>query len=136
MDASQRDSEAGAAAVPTRTLVAAVVLGWLIPGAGHFLLGRRRRAVAFFLLVMSSLTIGCLLQGELYRAIGPPLTTLATAATAGVGAAYFVLLSVVGYTGSLQAVGYEYGKAFILTAGLMNILLLLDVWDIGRGEKE
>jgi hypothetical protein len=32
--------------------------------------------------------------------------------------------------------GYEYGTAFLLTAGLMNLLLVLDVWDIVRGKKE
>ena len=32
--------------------------------------------------------------------------------------------------------GYEYGFAFLLTAGLMNLLLVIDVWDIANGRKE
>ena len=32
--------------------------------------------------------------------------------------------------------GYEYGAAFMLTAGLMNLLLILDAWDIAKGRKE
>ena len=35
-----------------------------------------------------------------------------------------------------MAAGYEYGTAFLLTAGLMNLLLVLDAWDIARGKKE
>jgi hypothetical protein len=113
----------------------AVVLAWVVPGAGHVFLGRRGRGLAFFAIVLASLTLGFLLQGELYRDIGQPLATLATLATAGMGLPYFLLRGI-GYTGNIDAAGYEYGKAFILTAGLMNILLMLDAWDIARGEKE
>jgi hypothetical protein len=112
-----------------------VVLAWLVPGAGHVFLGRRARGISFFLIVLASLALGCALQGELYQAIGQPLQTLATLACAGVGAPYF-LLRLVGYTGNIDAAGYEYGKAFVLTAGLMNIMLILDAWDIARGDKE
>ena len=28
-----------------------------------------------------------------------------------------------------------YGTAYLWTAGLMNLLLLFDVWDLGRGRK-
>ena len=31
---------------------------------------------------------------------------------------------------------YEYGTTYLLTASLMNILLILDVFDIGIGRKE
>jgi hypothetical protein len=29
-----------------------------------------------------------------------------------------------------------YGTAYVWTAGLMNLLLLFDVWDVGRGKKK
>jgi hypothetical protein len=31
---------------------------------------------------------------------------------------------------------FEYGKTFLLTAGMMNLLLLLDVHDIASGRKD
>ena len=34
-----------------------------------------------------------------------------------------------------MAPGFEYGTAFLLTAALMNLLLILDAWDIARGRK-
>lgn len=135
MDSSRTEAGPSGPVASDGRLVLALILGWLVPGAGHMVLGRSRRGLAFLVIVWASFAIGCLLDGELYHTLGAPLATLATLATAGVGAAYFVLLLGVGYAGSLEAAGYEYGKAFILTAGLMNILLLLDVWDIARGEK-
>jgi hypothetical protein len=111
------------------------VVAWLVPGAGHLLLGRPRRAVAFFVIVLGTLSVGVVLDGELYHSFEHPIAMLASLASAGVGITYFLLLHVVGYVGSYQSAGYEYGKAFILTAGLMNVLLILDVLDIGRGEK-
>ncbi|MEE2776059.1 MAG: DUF6677 family protein [Acidobacteriota bacterium] len=135
MDSSRTEvSRVGEMASSPR-LAVALALGWLIPGAGHLVLGKRKRAAAFFLIILATLVAGTMLDGELYRTVGAPLATLATLAAAGVGAPYFVLLHLLGYTGSLESAGYEYGKAFILTAGLMNILLLLDVFDIGRGRK-
>ena len=35
----------------------------------------------------------------------------------------------------ILAVTHEYGTTFLLTAGLMNILLILDVFDLGIGRK-
>lgn len=114
----------------------ALLFAWLLPGAGHFYLGRRGRAVAFFGLVAVSLAVGCLLRGRLYSSLGgPPLTLLATVAEIGLGAAYLVLRFVLRYEGDLVAPGFEYGTAFLLTAALMNLLLILDAWDIARGRK-
>jgi hypothetical protein len=135
VDPSNRELRSPAAVASPATAYLAVVLAWLVPGAGHVLLGRRGRGLAFFVIVLASATLGCVLQGELYRGIGQPLATLASLACAGMGLPYFLLLGI-GYTGNIDAAGYEYGKAFILTAGLMNILLILDVWDIARGDKE
>jgi hypothetical protein len=113
----------------------AVALAWLVPGAGHVFLGRRGRGLAFLVIVLATIGLGCFLQGELYRGVSQPLEMLATLACAGMGIPYFLLYAL-GYTGNIDSAGYEYGKAFVLTAGLMNILLILDTWDIARGDKE
>jgi len=116
---------------------AAAVAAWLVPGAGHLLLGRRARGVLFCALVLISLAIGCKLHGNLYQVVpGQPLTWLATFGTMGMGLPYFALRYGLDYRGEVVAAGYEYGTAFILTAGLMNLLLVLDAWDIALGKKE
>ena len=115
----------------------AAVVAWLVPGAGHWYLGRRGRALAFLGLVAASLALGVALHGNLYRPLpGQPLTYLATLGCMGMGLPYFLLRYLAGYTGEVIAPGYEYGTAFILTAGLMNLLLVLDAWDIALGKKD
>jgi hypothetical protein len=37
--------------------------------------------------------------------------------------------------GNLLAVTHEYGTVYLATAGLMNLLLMLEVWDIASGRK-
>ncbi|MDX1503128.1 MAG: DUF6677 family protein [Thermoanaerobaculia bacterium] len=118
-------------------LVVLVLASWLVPGAGHFALGHRRRGVAFLAIVAAAIGIGLSLHGNLYGIEpGRPLSLLFTLAAMGMGAPYFVLRFVLGYAGEIAAAGFEYGTAFLLTAGLMNLLLVLDVWDLARGVKE
>jgi hypothetical protein len=115
----------------------AVVLAWLVPGAGHFFLGRRLRAVWFLGLVVFSVFIGLALHGKLFVvAAEQPLSRLGTIASMGMGPIYFVLRFVVDYQGDILSPTYEYGSAFLLTAGLMNLLLVLDTWDIAQGFKK
>ncbi|HEX2253614.1 MAG TPA: DUF6677 family protein, partial [Thermoanaerobaculia bacterium] len=112
------------------------LLAWLIPGAGHMVLGRWGRGLAFLLLVLATLGVGVDLDGELWwfeRA--QPVTWLAAPACLGMGLPYGVLRWIAGYRGQLMAAGYEYGGAFLLTAGLMNLLLVLDALDVARGHK-
>ena len=116
----------------------AAFLAWVVPGLGHVYLKRQVRGLVFFVLIVASLFIGCQIEGNLYQVVrNQPLTILGTAGAMGVGSPYFLLRSrVFHYQGNLIAPGYEYGTAFLLTAGLMNLLLILDAWDIARGYKE
>lgn len=117
--------------------VVAVLSAWLVPGLGHFYLKRRLRGLAFLVLVVASILIGCSLEGKLYVVErGQPLTILATLGSMGMGFPYFLLRYGLHYQGNVMGAGFEYGTAFLLTAGLMNLLLVLDVWDIVRGKKE
>lgn len=123
--------------MPRGEKLRAAILAWAIPGAGHIYLGKRRRGVLFSLLVLSALWIGWSLQGNLYTVeANRPLTVLATLASMGVGLPYFGLRYLVGYAGEISSAGFEYGSAFILTSGLMNLLLVLDCLDLASGQKD
>jgi hypothetical protein len=115
----------------------AVVLAWIFPGLGHAYLGRRRTALYYALIVTATFLLGLSFEGRLYTIDRTqPLTILATFAVSGTGllnlAARF-LSSNPG--GTILAPTYEYGCAYLLTAGLMNLLLMLDTWDIASGRK-
>lgn len=115
----------------------AAILAWLVPGAGHLLLGRRARGFAFLVIVLVTLWVGTRYDGNLYHVVpNQPLTLLATFACMGLGAPYFLLRFGIHYQGDILSAGYEYGTAFVLTAGLMNLLLVLDAWDIATGRKD
>lgn len=125
------------AARPQGNPVVAVLSAWLVPGLGHIYLKRRLRGLAFFVLVIASAFIGVQLEGNLYQVVpGQPLTILATLGAMGMGLPYFLLRYGLHYQGNIMGPAYEYGTAFLLTAGLMNLLLVLDAWDIVRGKKE
>jgi hypothetical protein len=138
-EASREEAAREAPAIPEtgRTGWLAAALALLLPGLGHLYLGLTRRAALFSLLVLAAIVVGSYLQGNLYTPVpGRPLTLLATMGAMGMGLPYFLLLFGLGYSGVITAAGYEYGTAFLLSAGLMNLLLVLDAWDIASGRKE
>ena len=122
--------------VPTGKAYLATGLAWLVPGAGHLLLGRWGRGLLFLAIVAVTLAVGVPLDGRLFEPTpGQPMSYLGTVAEMGLGLPYFVLRFVVGYEGTPSAPGYEYGTTFLLTGALMNILLIFDTWDIAQGKK-
>lgn len=116
--------------------VIAMLLAFVIPGGGHFYLGRRGRALAFFAIIVFLFVIGLLIDGRLYTIEkGNILSILATLGSMGSGTLYFVGRAI-GGRGDITSITFEYGTAFTLTAGLMNLLLVLDAYDIAEGRKE
>jgi uncharacterized protein DUF6677 len=118
--------------------IVAMVLAYLVPGAGHFYLGYRARAVAFFLIIAVLFAIGLSIDGGLYTIMNSNralLRLLASLGSIGAGILYF-LAAAFGPHGEITSITYEYGTTFTLTAGLMNLLLVLDVFDLSEGRKK
>lgn len=121
----------------TRSVVA-MVLALVVPGAGHFYLGHRRRAGAFFVIVVLMFVLGLSIDGDLYTVVESRRSTLrllASYASMGSGALYFIGKAT-GPHGSMLSATFEYGRTFTLTAGLMNLLLVLDCYDLAIGRKK
>ena len=115
----------------------AMLLAYLVPGAGHFFLGRRALALAFFTIIVVLFAAGLAVDGALYTfadAGREMLKVLATVASMGSGALYFVTRAL-GPHGTVTSATFEYGRMFTLSAGLMNLLLVLDCYDIAVGRK-
>ncbi len=112
------------------------VLAWAVPGLGHMAAGRIGRGVVFGLIVMALFVGGIGLHGKVYRPeADEPLTYLAAAGAAGVGLPYVVAHAMGFGFGDIRTQTYEYGNTFTLVAGLLNLLIVLDAYDVASGRR-
>lgn len=112
------------------------VAAWAVPGAGHFWLGRRFKGLIFLVAIPLMFAIGLALHGRLFPFdMSEPLVGLAALADLGVGLPYFIANALGLGRGDVRAVTYEYGNAFIIVAGLLNLLVVIDAYDIALGRK-
>ena len=141
------------------TPVIACALAWLLPGLGHLYLGKKVRALVFFLVVAASFSLGLASDGAASLIEdNQPLTLLATFDNVAVGPfdllGRYLTYGTIVYAlpadegdpqrtalvdrqrTKVRSVTYEYGNTYLLTAGLMNILLILDAFDIATGRKD
>jgi hypothetical protein len=124
-----------AAAEPAR-LALVCGLAWLIPGAGHLLQGRHQKGIVFLLALPLMFLTGLWLDGRLFPLeMSDPLVFLGAIANRGIGAPYFIARMMDAGHGTVTAASYEYGNTFLMTAGLLNFLVVLDAFDIAKGRK-
>ena len=126
------------AAEDTQTggLVLLCLAAWAIPGAGHLWLGRRAKGLVFLVALPLMFVLGLALRGRLFPFdLSEPLVGLAAVADVGIGLIYLVA-SALGYgAGEVRAVTYEYGNTFLIVAGLLNLLVVIDACDVAVGRK-
>jgi hypothetical protein len=109
---------------------------WAVPGAGHVLLGRAAKGAIFFVTLTLMFATGLALEGRLFPFdLTQPLVALAAVADLGMGVPYFVARALDAGTGRVIAITFEYGNAFAIVAGLLNMLVVLDTFDIAQGRK-
>ena len=109
---------------------------WLIPGLGHFLVGRRWRALILFLAIVGMFAFGLAMQGQSFATGSPSyLHTLGFFAELSVGLP-MPAASFFGYAGgNVYFICSDYGTAFLISAGMLNVLTILDAYDIAMGRK-
>ena len=113
-----------------------VVVSWLVPGAGHLLLGRRQKGVIFLVALPVMFAIGLWLEGRLPPFdFSDPLVGLAAVANLGMGIPYFIASAMTLGKGVVTAVTFEYGNAFLIVSGLLNMLVVIDAYDVKLGRK-
>jgi uncharacterized protein DUF6677 len=124
-----------ASAEPGR-LAFVCILAWLVPGAGHLLQGRRDKGLVFLVILPLMFGIGLWLQGRLFPLEwSDPLVFLGAIADRGIGLPYLIAAFADAGLGTVTAASYEYGNTFLMTAGLLNFLVILDAFDIAKGRK-
>lgn len=117
---------------PTLISIAAL----LVPGAGHVWQGRTQKGIVFLLAIPLMFAFGLWLNGRLFPfELSQPLVGLAAFASVGNGIPYFVASMLGLGKGVVTAATYEYGNTFVIVAGLLNMLVTLDAYDIALGRK-
>jgi hypothetical protein len=118
---------------------AVCVGGLLLPGLGHMLLGRWVRGFILLACILLMFTLGLEMQGALY---GPPgsgellsFKTLNAFADVGVGLPYFIAMRSGLGAGVPTSQTADYGWLFLVVAGLLNYLVVMDAFDLARGRK-
>jgi hypothetical protein len=118
-----------------------LALAWLIPGSGHFLLGRRGRGAIIFATVVLSFTLGLLMRGPLFQPGGVDLLSRLIQFGGFIGdlasgLLYFIAIWL-GYS-QPDIAGHtpDYGSKFLVAAGLFNILAMVDAYEIATKEKD
>ena len=109
---------------------------WAIPGAGHLWLGRRAKGLIFLVALPLMFAVGLAIHGRLFPFdTSDLLVGLAALADVGIGLTYFVATALGFGAGDVRAVTYEYGNAFLIVAGLLNLLVVIDAYDVAMGRK-
>jgi hypothetical protein len=115
---------------------AALLLGWLVPGAGHFLVKRPIRGLLLFLSITSMFFLGVAMQGKLYTPnAGEILNILGFIGDLGAGLLYLAAHGLGYGQGAVQVATADYGTKFAVVAGLLNFIAAVDAHNISIGRK-
>jgi hypothetical protein len=131
-------------AAPTKAWLIGTA-GLILPGLGHLLQGKLVRAFVLGGAVWACFVGGLLMGGHLFIVTGTEQGTAALLqlppmiANLGSGLLYVgAWVLGLGFTDDpvhAARATYEYGNTFLLIAGLLNYLCMLDAFDISAGRK-
>jgi len=109
---------------------------WALPGAGHLWLGRRQKGLIFLVTLTLMFGFGLWLEGRVFPfEVKQPLVALMALADFGMGLPYVITRVLGAGAGRVVAVTYEYGNTFMIVAGLLNVLVMLDAFDVAQGRR-
>lgn len=124
----------GPAITPISVIAPAV--GWLIPGAGHLVQKRWIRGGLLLVSILGLAVIGLLMQGRVYQPNGSDLLeVLGFIGDLGTGGLYIVARAMDWGLAAPVSANADYGKIFIIAAGLLNFISIADAYHIAIGKK-
>lgn len=132
---------ASKAQVPIQTktqgfVYSALILGWLVPGAGYLVTRHWIRALLIFAAITAMFSLGLAMQAKVYVPnTGDPLDILGFAGDLGTGILYFLARILSLGQSTMQLVTADYGTKFVVVAGLLNFVAAVDAHNLRIGRK-
>ena len=112
-----------------------LIAGWLVPGAGHFLVGKWVRGLLVAGSIICMFALGVAMQGKLYSSAQDVLDMLGMACDLGNVLLFFVCRTLGLGASQVQIVTQDYGTKFIVVAGLLNVIAAVDAHNLRTGRK-
>ena len=112
-----------------------LIAGWLVPGAGHFLLRKWGRGALLAASIVGMFALGLAMQGKLYTGAQDILDLLGMAGDLGNGLLFFVSRVLGLGADQVQVTTADYGTKFIVVAGLLNVIAAVDAHNLRTGRK-
>ena len=113
-----------------------LLVGWLIPGAGHVLVRKPIRAALLFVSIIAMYSIGLGLHGKVYVPnTGDILDILGFIGQLGGGVLYFLARACGWGTAPVVTTLADYGTKFIVVTGLLNFIAAVDAHSLANGRK-
>jgi hypothetical protein len=112
-----------------------LIAGWLVPGAGHFLLKKWGRGALLTAAIVGMFSIGLAMQGQIYTGAHDILEILGMAGDLGNGLLYFVGRTMGWGNNLVQVTTADWGSRFIVVAGLLNVIAAVDAHNLRTGRK-
>jgi len=119
----------------TPRAVLAYLLALLLPGGEHLFLGRRAKELMLLAALVLLFGLGVAIDARLrfYWGLDDVLGIIVGVSQAVTGLPY-VAARLLGFEdGRVTSVTFDYGNTFTVVAGLLNMLVVLDVWDTAWG---
>ena len=133
---AEAEAQPEPATPPTPKAVAALLVGWFVPGAGHLLLRRWGRGALLLVSVFTMFFLGLAMEGRVYAFnTGDLLDILGFLGDVGAGGLYLLTRMMDWGKGAISLATAAYGTTFIIVAGLLNIISAVDAYHIAVGKK-
>lgn len=117
--------------------IAALVVGWLIPGAGHLIQKKFIRGMLLMIAIFTMFFVGLGMQGKVYAFnTGDLLDILGFFGDIGAGGLYFLTRMNDWGQGAIHRATADYGTKYIIVAGLLNVISAIDAYHIAIGKKK
>lgn len=112
-----------------------LIAGWLVPGAGHFLLRKWGRGALLSASILGMYAMGLLMQGKLYTNPHELLDLLGMVGDLCNGLVFFVSRVLDLGAEHIKVTTADYGTRFIVVAGLLNVIAAIDAHNLRTGRK-